>query len=303
MAIFNTDFEAAVFIVIIGIFLYFLNKIVFFILSRIKRVSAKQENKIGFVLSLISFIIIVYLIIEGFPSFEMIDPTYSAILTGAISTALAFASRGIFSNIISGIVLMIISPADIGDVVKIKENKGIIRQITLSNVVIETFEGVIVQISNTEVINSTIINYTKRLGRIKDFEVFIKEAHKCDIKVFKREVQSPQVKGLARIEEIDKSYLRKMFEETLKTHNPIIHRYTFKMEFPYKAFRSKLAEVEQLCVKYREIFGAKPWYGIVDYGFKIKVKFSILTLDSTTIMNDQPKFAKDLYKIILRQEN
>ena len=291
MAIFNTDFEAAVFIVIIGIFLYFLNKIVFFILSRIKRVSAKQENKIGFVLSLISFIIIVYLIIEGFPSFEMIDPTYSAILTGAISTALAFASRGIFSNIISGIVLMIISPADIGDVVKIKENKGIIRQITLSNVVIETFEGVIVQISNTEVINSTIINYTKRLGRIKDFEVF------------KREVQSPQVKGLARIEEIDKSYLRKMFEETLKTHNPIIHRYTFKMEFPYKAFRSKLAEVEQLCVKYREIFGAKPWYGIVDYGFKIKVKFSILTLDSTTIMNDQPKFAKDLYKIILRQEN
>ena len=291
MAIFNTDFEAAVFIIIIGIILYFLNKIVFFILSRIKRVSAKQENKIGFVLSLISFIIIVYLIIEGFPSFEMIDPTYSAILTGAISTALAFASRGIFSNIISGIVLMIISPADIGDVVKIKENKGIIRQITLSNVVIETFEGVIVQISNTEVINSTIINYTKRLGRIKDFEVF------------KREVQSPQVKGLARIEEIDKSYLRKMFEETLKTHNPIIHRYTFKMEFPYKAFRSKLAEVEQLCVKYREIFGAKPWYGIVDYGFKIKVKFSILTLDSTTIMNDQPKFAKDLYKIILRQEN
>ena len=291
MAIFNTDFEAAVFIVIIGIILYFLNKIVFFILSKIKRVSAKQENKIGFVLSLISFIIIVYLIIEGFPSFEMIDPTYSAILTGAISTALAFASRGIFSNIISGIVLMIISPADIGDVVKIKENKGIIRQISLSNVIIETFEGVIVQISNTEVINSTIINYTKRLGRIKDFEVF------------RREIQSPQVKGLARIEEIDKNYLRRMFEDALKKRNPIIHKYTFKMEFPYKAFRFKLNEVEKLCFKYREIFGAKPWYGIVDYGFKIKVKFSILTLDSTSIMNDQPKFAKDLYKIILRQEN
>ena len=37
--------------------------------------------------------------------------------------------------------------------------------------------------------------------------------------------------------------------------------------------------------------------------FKIKVKFTILTLDSTTIMDDQPKFAKDLYKIILRLEN
>ena len=240
MAIFNTDFEAAVFIIIIGIFLYFFDKTVSLILSRIKRVSAKQENKIGFALSLISFIIIVYLIIEGFPSFEMIDPTYSAILTGAISTALAFASRGIFSNIVSGIVLMIISPAEVGDIVKIKGIKGIIRQITLSNVLIETFEGVIVQISNTEVLNSTIINYTKKLGKMKNFEAF------------KREITSPQVKGLARIEEIDKNYLKKMFEDLLKTRNPIIHKYTFSMEFPYKSFRSKLNEVEKLCVKYKQ---------------------------------------------------
>ena len=290
MAIFSTDFEAAVFIVILGIFLYIINKIISFILSRIKRISAKQENKIGFVMSLVSFIIIVYLIIEGFPSFEMIDPTYSAILTGAISTALAFASRGIFSNIVSGIVLMIISPADVGDVVKIKGTKGIIREISLSNVLIETFEGVIVQISNTEVLNSTIINYTKRIGRMKDFEAF------------KREVASPQVKGLAQIEEIDKNYLRRIFEETLKKRNPIIHNYTFKMEFPYKAFRSKINEVGKLCIKYREIFGAKPWYDIVDFGLNIKVKFSILTLNSATLMDDQPKFAKDLYKIILRKE-
>ncbi|TFG27996.1 MAG: mechanosensitive ion channel [Promethearchaeota archaeon] len=291
MAIFNTDFEAAVFIIIIGIILYVFNKIIFLMLSKIKRVSAKQENKIGFILSLISFIIIVYLIIEGFPSFEMIDPTYSAILTGAISTALAFASRGIFSNIVSGIVLMIISPADVGDVVKIKGTKGIIRQITLSNVVIETFEGVIVQFSNTDVLNSTIINYTKKIGRIKDFETF------------KKEVASPQVSGLARIETIHKDYLKKMFEKASKMRNPIIHKYTFKMEFPYEGFHSKLTQAGKLCKKYTEVFGAKPWYDIVDYGLKIKVKFIILTLDSTTIMNDQPKFAKDLYKIILRQDN
>ena len=291
MALINSDFEAAVYIILSGIVLYILNKIIAFILSKIKRVSAKQENKIGFILSLISFIIIVYLIIEGFPSFEMIDPTYSAILTGAISTALAFASRGIFSNIVSGLVLMIISPVDVGDVVKIKGTKGIIRQITLTNVLMETFEGVIVQFSNADVLNSTIINYTKKIGRIKNFEAF------------KKEVASPQVTGLARIETIDKEYLRKMFEKASKMRNPIIHTYTFKMEFPYEGFHSKLTEVRKLSKSYTEVFGAKPWYDIVDYGLKIKVKFIILTLDSTTIMNDQPKFAKDLYKIILRQEN
>ncbi|MFX0072481.1 MAG: mechanosensitive ion channel domain-containing protein [Candidatus Hermodarchaeota archaeon] len=260
------------------------------LLHHIKKISAKRENEITFILNLISFMLVIFLILEGFPSIGEIDPTYTAILTGAISTGLAFASKGIFSNIVSGIVLTVISPVDVGDIVKIKGKKGIIRQITLSKIVLETFEGVLIEISNAEVISSTIINYTKKIGRFKNFEKF------------KKAIQSPQVKGFSQIENIDSLFMKKLFEKTSKSRNSIIHKYTFSMEFPYNGFRLKIDRVEQLCLKYRDTFGAKPWFDIVGFGVKIKVKFSILTLDSTTIVNDQPKFAKDLYKIIFQKE-
>jgi hypothetical protein len=110
----------------------------------------------------------------------------------------------------------------------------------------------------------------------------------------------PQVIGFTQIEKPDNIYLKNLYEEASKMRNPIIHRYTFRMEFPYDNFRSKLAQVDDLCQKYREIFGARPWYDVIGFGARIIVKFTILTLDSKTIMDDQPKFAKDLYKIIFK---
>ena len=288
MALFNSDLEAIIYIAIIGIALFLFNKVISSILKNIKVVNVKTENKVSFVLNLVSFIIIIYLIIEGFPSFEQIDPTYAAILTGAISTALAFASSGIFKNLVSGIVLMFVGPFDEGDIVKIKGNKGIIRQITLSKVILETFDGKFIEISNNEVISSTIINYTKKIGRIRTFEQFLKK------------VQSPQIKGVAQINELDDTYLRDLYQQYKKQRNPVIHRYTFRMLFPYEGFRKKLEQVEELCFKYKSVFGARPWFDIINFEHKIIVKFSIVTLDSMTILKDQPKFAHDLYRIILQ---
>jgi len=289
MALFNSDLEALIYIVIIAFSLFVLSKTSTYLMKHIKKISIKTENKISFILSLISFIIIVYIVIEGFPSFEQIDPTYAAILTGAISTALAFASSGIFKNLISGIVLMFVGPFDIGDIVKIKDNKGIVRSISLSKIILETFDGKFIEVSNTEVFSSSVVNYTQKLQKVRNFEQFLKK------------VQSPQVKAMVQLKELDETYLKKMFEDCKKIRNPIIHKYTFRMEYPIERFRKKIEETHKICLKYREIFGARPWYDIVNFGTKIHVKFTILTLDSNTILEDQPKFAHELYQIILQQ--
>ncbi|MFX1259379.1 MAG: mechanosensitive ion channel domain-containing protein, partial [Promethearchaeota archaeon] len=228
-----------------------------------------------------------YLIIEGFPLFEQIDPTYAAILTGAISTALAFATSGIFKNLISGIVMMFIGPFDVGDIVKIKKNKGIVRQITLSKVILETFDGKLIEISNTEVISSTVINYTIKLRKFKTFEQFMKK------------IQTPQIKAMAQLGALDNTYLKDLYQQCLKTRNPIVHKYTFRMDFPYDGFSKKITQVQKLCEKYKENFGARPWYDIMGFGSRILVKFSILTLDSDKILEDQPKFAKEIYYIVV----
>ncbi|MFX0186204.1 MAG: mechanosensitive ion channel domain-containing protein [Candidatus Hodarchaeota archaeon] len=288
MALFNSDIEAIIYIIIIGITLFIISKTATYLMRHVKKISIKTENKISFILSLIFFVIIVYLVIEGFPSFEQIDPTYAAILTGAISTALAFASSGVFKNLVAGIVLMFVGPFDIGDIVKVEDNKGIIRHITLSKTILETFDGKFIEISNTEVFSSSIVNYTKKLYKVRNFEQFLKK------------IQTPQVKAMAELKELDETYLRKLFEDCKKIRNPIIHKYTFRMEYPIERFRKKMEETHELCLKYRENFGARPWYDIVNFGAEIHVKFTILTLDSNTILEDQPKFAHDLYKIILQ---
>jgi len=164
------------------------------------------------------------LIIEGFPSFEEIDPTYAAILTGAISTALAFASSGIFKNLVSGIVLMFVGPFDVGDIIKIKSNKGIVRNITLSKTILETFDAKIIEISNTEVFSSSVVNYTHKISRFRDFEQFLKR------------IQSPQVKAMAQLKVLDETYLKKMFEDCKK----IANRYNLPLKHVYELAKRKI---------------------------------------------------------------
>jgi hypothetical protein len=237
---------------------------------------------------------------EGIPSFQQIDPTYQAILTGSITTAIAFSSSGIFTNLVSGIILIIIRPFDVGDLVKIKGDKGIVRSINLTSTVIETFDYILIEKSNSEVISSPIINYTIKLGKIKTFEEF------------KKLVQSPLDRDIFLSDKqlIDdrKEYeneLREFYNNISKRKPPNLYAYTFRMTFPYKRFRLVMDQVEKLCKEYRNkgIFRLRPRFHIIDIGFKITVKFKILTLYSEKIFNYQSQFTDDVYKISYAQKS
>ena len=182
-AIFKTDTEALIFISIIITCVFIINKLISMVLYRSKKVAIEQKNKINFLTNLFSVIFVAYFFVEGFPSFEKIDPIYTAIITGSVSTALAFALSEIFSNLMAGLLLIIVDPFDNGDVVKIKGHKGIIRSMTLTRVILETFDNVIVEISNSEVVSSKILNYTIKLKSTKNY------FH------FRKEVEAPQDKG------------------------------------------------------------------------------------------------------------
>ena len=142
MALFETDLWALLFLAIIISGVYLFNKIVFQFLDKSSKIPLKQRIIIAFALRIITVLVVVYFIIEGFPIFEEIDPTYTAILTGAISTAIAFASSGVFANLIGGIMLMLIRPFDIGDLVKLEKDKGIVRAIGLTKILLETFDNI-----------------------------------------------------------------------------------------------------------------------------------------------------------------
>ena len=104
MALFESDLEALIYIGIFSLVLLFINNILSFFIRRIENVSMKKKVIVQFFFRILAVMIIVFLIIEGLPAFQSIDPEYTAVITGAISIALAFASSGIFMNLVAGII-------------------------------------------------------------------------------------------------------------------------------------------------------------------------------------------------------
>ncbi|NVM16671.1 MAG: mechanosensitive ion channel [Candidatus Lokiarchaeota archaeon] len=295
MALFSSDPEALIYLLIIGVGLYLLNKFISATLGKSNKIPLKQKMIVNFSLKIFTVLIVVFLVIEGFPIISLIDPTYTAVFTGAISTAIAFASSGIFANFFSGIIMMLIKPFEIGDLVKIDGDKGIIRAISLTKMKLETFDNLIIEKSNAQVISSKIINYTIKLGKKKTF------------KDFKEKILAPQDIGFKNLYE-DITSTKKEFEANLKKayesfstkYYPKLYNFTFRMSFPYQKFRVIINEVSNLCKLYHEknIFRIKPQFDIVDYNISIVVKFRLFTFDAQKIFDFQPKFANDVFNII-----
>lgn len=267
------------------------------LLNTIPKLSVRGRNKAVFILRLVLIVSFIYLIIDGFPSFTNIPDEYSAIITGSLSTALAFATSGIFSNYIAGLLIWVIDPFDIGDLVKVKGQKGIVRSITLTRVIIETFDRIIIEISNSELVSSIILNYSIKLKRKKNYMRF------------KKFVRSPQEIGNARLDiDVFNETKRKESEEELKQFHEkvvendsnVVHSFNFKMQVAYHQFRIKVAEIEEICQKYKDVFGIKPSFHVIDFGNKIILKFRILTLSESSLLVYQSKMVEDLYKIILK---
>jgi len=295
LALFKTDPEALIFFIIIGIAVFLINKIVSSIIAHIEKIPLKQKIIINFLLKIISIFVITFFLIEGFPLFNKIPAEYVAVLTSSISVAIAFASSGIFANLISGILLMVIRPFDVGDLVKIQNDKGIIRSIGLTKIALETFDNIIIEKSNSQVISSIIVNYTIKLGKRKSFEDF------------KKKILAPQDKGILRIEESlgDKDFeseLKEAYNKLQSKIYPNLYNYTFRMTFPYKRLRLIMDKVDDLCLEYKNkgVFRLKPRFDFVDFGFKITVKFRLLTFTPQKLFDYQPKFAKEVYNIIYK---
>jgi len=297
MSLFENDLLAFIVVVLIAILLYLINYLLSILFNRLRRIPIARKNKIIFAFRIISILILLYLIINGFPSFTTDIPTeVTAIITGTVSTALAFITSGVFSNFVAGLLIWIVDPFDIGDMVKIGGHKGVIKSITLTKVIIETMDRIIVEISNSDVVSSIVLNYTIKLSSRKKY------IH------FKRQTRAPQDIGNARLDIDDyNEEIRKQEEADIKNFftsfsdkdQNIIHTYNFKMRVPYSQFRIKIDKFNELCAKYADLFGIRPRFHIQEYSNEIIVKFRILTLNSNKILKYQPEFANDLYKAIL----
>lgn len=181
----SADYALFVFIVILVSFL--VHKISRALLSRYLNESSRQmrndpthyvflKNALAFLIILIALIIILYTI----PELKELGLSLFA-GAGILAAIIGFASQTAFSNIVSGVFLVVFKPFRVGDVVNVsKDMLGIVEDITLRHTIIRDFENKRYVIPNSMIDSEVIHNSAIREEEVGNF-LFIHVGFETDL--------------------------------------------------------------------------------------------------------------------------
>ncbi len=126
------------------------------------------KNSISFIIFTVGLIAIFYIT----PSLKTVSKALFA-GAGVLAAIIGFASQKAFSNIISGIFILIFRPFRVTDVIEIGSlNKGIVEEITLRHTIIRNYENRRIIIPNSIISEETIVNSNIIEEKIKKFVEF-----------------------------------------------------------------------------------------------------------------------------------
>jgi len=162
----NSQWEQAVFVLIVLGVAFVLARVLRFLIGRSFRKAAIRlkvdPTRYNFFKNAVDFLGLLIAVIIIFRSIPTLRTFGTTLLTGAgiLAAIVGFASQSAFSNIVSGVFLVIFKPFSVGDRVKIGIASGDVEDITLRHTVIKDFENRRVVIPNSVISNETIINST-----------------------------------------------------------------------------------------------------------------------------------------------
>jgi small conductance mechanosensitive channel len=122
-----------------------------------------DPTKYNFLKNAVEFIIYIIATIVIFNAIPPLRDYGTAIFAGAgvLAAIVGFASQSAFSNIVSGIFIVIFKPFSVGDRVRIGQlYQGDVEDITLRHTIIKDFENRRIVIPNSVMNSETIINST-----------------------------------------------------------------------------------------------------------------------------------------------
>jgi small-conductance mechanosensitive channel len=111
----------------------------------------------------ISMLVKYTLIIAGFflgVSAAGISVDKLTIILGAMSVGIGFGLQSVFNNLVSGLILLVERPIQLGDTVQVGQLTGNVKSIGLRSSNVTTFEGAEVIVPNGQLVSNEVINWT-----------------------------------------------------------------------------------------------------------------------------------------------
>lgn len=164
------------------IYLFF-KMIKWFLSSRVFPKTSLDVGIINTVLTLLGYAGITFAMVSAAAALGF-DASNLALVAGALSVGIGFGLQTIFSNFVSGLILLFERPFKVGDWVRVNEFEGIIRKISVRSTEIETFKRSSVIVPNAQMISDVVTNRTLH-DAITRIEIPIGVAYGSDIKKVK----------------------------------------------------------------------------------------------------------------------
>lgn len=111
-----------------------------------------------------------------------LDKTVTSLLAGAgvIALAIGFALQDLTANFISGIIIAVQRPIQVGDVVETNGYTGRVISIKLRSVKLDNFSGQTIEIPSKDVFQKSIVNYTRSGERRMELSAGVSYADDLD---------------------------------------------------------------------------------------------------------------------------